>query len=569
MICTPNNALFASHSHSYEYTLDCAPTSTCRRLKPPHDLFGSRNARSPTYDLIPLAPSFNPRKMKDAYNEKVHKSNTGMPEKLRRSNSGSFHRKVVWAVKRQGGSGVRHTRGACTVEDDTHESKESKTADTGTDAVAGVPGDETEEGGDEEEYDVPARLIAEATLMASKNAHPLNVILPTIVGMTGSLILALMTPLLRAYSFSDGGKNVTGGTTAANQTAQIDLTALRGIAVGYDGAIELVICVCLFVPSLMWMTPALMFPAAAGVDLYRRAKCLQIMTDLIRPSKDKKAMHRRARQSSSLKDEEGAGCRTQSDEVDEVAVAVAVAPPPIDLRRASNISAWLAIRCVLQTSGYEFNQRLQIILGTALVISISIAVSLLVIMFSGKSKEEILVGWRLSYLAVGACFALIAALLVIVGIVFGDFANSECAEAVGVIQSFALELRQTAAEATAQAAARYATLDRAMPPSAASPPSPFASLPYASPSPGRAVTARRAEEVAEEVAEEAAGKAAAAARLATATCESLGACVSKLQAHDELRPVEILGLRADRNLLRLIATGAASMVGAVASFVAQ
>ena len=80
---------------------------------------------------------------------------------------------------------------------------------------------------------------------------------------------------------------------------------------------------------------------------------------------------------------------------------------------------------------------------------------------------------------------------------------------------------------------------------------------------------KAAEEAAEEVAEEAAGKAAAAARLATATCESLGACVSKLQAHDELRPVEILGLRADRNLLRLIATGAASMVGAVASFVAQ
>ena len=513
--------------------------------------------------------------MKDAYYEKEHTGGSSASPKLKRSNSSLIgsHSKVVWAVKRQGGRGVRqrHARGACAVEDDnTHESKESKgatgavqqkkggvvsdnnkrlqadgggtkderkkTAGTGTGAVANVPGNETEEGGDEEEYDVPARLIAEATLMASK---PALENLPLKAAMTGSLILSSITPLLRGYSFSHNG---TSGTTAANQTAQIDFVAQRGVAIGYDGAIEWFVFVCLLVSSINVLIPALAFGGMGGVDLYRRAKCLQIMTDLIRPSQDKKATHRRARQyrglSSSLKDE-------------EVAAAVAVAPPPIDLRRASNISAWLAIRCVLQTSGYEFNQRLQIILGTFLVLSISIAVSLLIIMFSGNSKEEILVGWRLSYLVVGSCFALIAALIVIVGAVFGDFANSECAEAVGVIQAFALELRQTAAEATAQADARYVALDRAMPRSAASP--------------GPAVTARQAEELAEEAAEEA----AAAARLATATCESLGACVSKLRAHDELRPVEILGLRADRNLLRIIATGAASMVGAIASFVAQ
>ena len=234
--------------------------------------------------------------------------------------------------------------------------------------------------------------------------------------------------------------------------------------------------------------------------------------------------------------------------------------PAIDLRQVSNIEAWYTIRRVLQRAGEDFHRRLQVMLGAILVISVSLAVSLLILMFSGTSRADILVGWRFTFLCVGAYFALVCSLLLIAGILFGDMANYECGESVGVLHTLSMELRQMAA-GLARDQYQY-DCDRLLLPAPAS------SFPSSSSS---SLSAQNVPRNCKQFSFTAPSQqaAAAASQLATATSEGLDAVVKSLRSDDELHPLEILGIRADRQLLRVAAAGAASLVGALVSFVTK
>jgi hypothetical protein len=248
--------------------------------------------------------------------------------------------------------------------------------------------------------------------------------------------------------------------------------------------------------------------------------------------------------------------------------SVALLPPVIDMSRTSNAFAWYRLRIMAQDMGLVYHTRLQVYVTLCLLVVLYIDLQAVVRVARGEGLLKD-VDFDLLYLVAIINSAVV--FLALIGMVFaGAAANDQLAEQEEAFINAAVDIEEIMRDVTVllQRPTGGSALGGASVASDASmrrgaggagvfvvPPEIAASAL------GQRVRMCVSRAHASALASLPAAEADVLLRDLRSAVSALGTIQQALRVHDDVRPIQVLGLRASTGLLRAIATGAASLAG--------